>query len=603
MFDFHDHSLEKKEEIVKSPTTSRISLDEILFEGGTIELPDLDEIQGAKIEYRFRQHVVKTLNAEVKHFKLAKIQYSIKRYVSKFLRFNESEEYRVRLAALYRSTDDSEAAEKIYRSSASESDVLRIKYAELLFQQRRLEEVESLLRHGQESLDSLLLKSSLKVFMGLVDEASSLADQAVLVNPENPRSLKMAVLTRILQGKYAEAIPFIREALDDEPRNSNLFRLLGICYYGLKRTDKSIQAFSQSLELLPTNRDALINLYQISKRPSDLRLLVHHFQKYLLFHYDDSLVLDICSVALIKIGRFKEAVLILKRVIAIDEKAHLYHNLAVANSRMGNHKQALILHEEALRRLKSDDPLEILVFTNVIKTLRALELEGKAKDLIEQYLEKIRKNSNKKHLWSCLIQVGLVYGELNDSEKAITFFDEVRQSISEGEAYFDSLVFLTAHYSRSPKFKDRFVELVFSLKDLPVKKQIPENTVVTLINNIAFGFLSYGNVDEAKEWLGKISNYIHKNPYVTATHGLLNIKLGRVEKGEEFYLEAIALFDELDAKKLCKQKMNLELGRYYLEKNLFDSAKSYLNRAQKVKVKDKSYLPDIGLLEKALFGK
>ena len=90
---------------------------------------------------------------------------------------------------------------------------------------------------------------------------------------------------------------------------------------------------------------------------------------------------------------------------------------------------------------------------------------------------------------------------------------------------------------------------------------------VRLINNLAFGYAEMGRLVEAISCISKVSGAVHKDPYITATLGLINLRKGRLERGEQLYRDAVLLARTEYDKTRIKQKLNVELGRAYMERD------------------------------------
>jgi len=124
--------------------------------------------------------------------------------------------------------------------------------------------------------------------------------------------------------------------------------------------------------------------------------------------------------------------------------------------------------------------------------------------------------------------------------------------------------------------------LIRSLVDhfLPLADQLTDIDIVrrnALINNIAFALIEIGSLDEADRLLQRLSDRVHKDPYPTATLGLLHLKRGRLEKGKFLYDEAVRLAVSDQDKRRIRQKLNLELALYWMPLNN-NNALKYLDR-------------------------
>lgn len=124
-------------------------------------------------------------------------------------------------------------------------------------------------------------------------------------------------------------------------------------------------------------------------------------------------------------------------------------------------------------------------------------------------------------------------------------------------------------------YENQVLDLINSRKDYR------EQTRIRAINNLAFSFLIFGFEERAQRYLHELSNYLHKDPFVTATFGLKSITKGELEKGTDLYKEAISLLSDKKAKHQFRQRMNFELGKFNISKNLRKQGLRFLDKALK----------------------
>jgi len=86
-----------------------------------------------------------------------------------------------------------------------------------------------------------------------------------------------------------------------------------------------------------------------------------------------------------------------------------------------------------------------------------------------------------------------------------------------------------------------------------------------LYNNVAFAYAEGGRLEIAEQYLGRIADRIHRDPYPTATLGLIDFKKGNIKRGSERYEEAISVAVSRPDKRRIRQKYYLELGKYLIE--------------------------------------
>src|SRR5206468_4159786 len=95
-------------------------------------------------------------------------------------------------------------------------------------------------------------------------------------------------------------------------------------------------------------------------------------------------------------------------------------------------------------------------------------------------------------------------------------------------------------YGHEDETRSKAIELITRYEDL--LKRLDELDLPrekSLLNNFAFAFIEAGQFEQAQRYLTELSNAIHKDPYPTATLGLLHMRRGHFERGESLYEEAI----------------------------------------------------------------
>ena len=120
-------------------------------------------------------------------------------------------------------------------------------------------------------------------------------------------------------------------------------------------------------------------------------------------------------------------------------------------------------------------------------------------------------------------------------------------------------------------------------KDLEYSDQLPSELIVRSQNHIVFYYLSFGHLNKAEHILLSMSNYIHKDPFITATFGMYHIIKGNIERGKEYYLQAIRMVSDAKLQRRIKQRMHYEIGKALYFVNDYRNAKKQLEKALQVK--------------------
>jgi len=151
------------------------------------------------------------------------------------------------------------------------------------------------------------------------------------------------------KGKYDEAIPEFRRALELNPEDVRSHSKLGIALAGIGRVDEAISEYRKAMELDPDYADAYsklgLALARIGKR-EEARL---QFEKALELFPDSAEAHSNLAALLVGEGKVDEAIGHCERALAIDSEYPGAHgNLAIALARSGKTDEAIQHFEKAL---------------------------------------------------------------------------------------------------------------------------------------------------------------------------------------------------------------------------------------------------------------
>ena len=155
---------------------------------------------------------------------------------------------------------------------------------------------------------------------------------------------------------------------------------------------------------------------------------------------------------------------------------------------------------------------------------------------------------------------------------------------------------LLAYYSIAPNMTEKALLLARnyrSILDSPI--DIDRPLLEQLVNNLTFAFAEAGLVEEANALLPYLGKLAHKQAFPTATLGLIHMRKGNIDKAVVLYEEAIRLSVKQEDKRRIRQKLNLELGMYWMYIDA-DRAQRLLKKAAEERVS----LPELALKAKTL---
>ena len=93
--------------------------------------------------------------------------------------------------------------------------------------------------------------------------------------------------------------------------------------------------------------------------------------------------------------------------------------------------------------------------------------------------------------------------------------------------------------------------------------------------------LRIGDITQAARFLGVLGQWVHRDSCATATLGLYHLKMGRADRAKALYEESIKLETDSISKIRIRQRMDIELGRFYLEQGDKKRGRKHLEQARK----------------------
>jgi tetratricopeptide (TPR) repeat protein len=179
------------------------------------------------------------------------------------------------------------------------------------------------------------------------------------LDPDEMKTLRIDALTQLEQ--YDEAIPLVREQIDSDPENPDLYYTLGGILNEAGRIDEAERALRRALELIPDPprtaedidlRATVLNHlgYMFAEEGIKLQEAEQLLQQALKLAPRAGFIVDSMGWAQFKLGDFQEAVRLLKKAIDYSsEDPVLYDHLGDVYAKLGDKTQALECYQQALR--------------------------------------------------------------------------------------------------------------------------------------------------------------------------------------------------------------------------------------------------------------
>jgi len=393
--------------------------------------------------------------------------------------------------------------------------------------------------------------------------------QVVRLDPKNIPALHNTATIFLLKREFDKAILYYRRALSIKSDLPSTLNNLGVCFAVRKSYKKAIKHFLASWHL---NRQAIGTLCNLAQAYQETGLhdkAIRILENYLRTGFDDKGVRDALAWSYASIKDYKNCLVHLKGSLSFSEKtsdrAAILNNLGTIYHCMKDYKNAekfynLCLESKALN--------SSVVFYNAIRLYFDLDNDDGAKKLIDEALVLFPDDPD------ILESLGRFYFDTENYEKASELLKRV---IEIKPDVIDSYATLSVIEMEINGNTEKAHEIL--VKGL---SHNPDDLILS--NNLAYNYLLSGNLKKAREILDKIKN--DKDPFLTATRGLLLINEKNVKEGRRLYNLAMTLVSNDKAlMHLVEQKKYFELGKYYLKEGNKREARRLLRKVLPLKPK------------------
>lgn len=352
--------------------------------------------------------------------------------------------------------------------------------------------------------------------------------------------------------EFPEALKYFENAIRANPRNVEAYSGLGMCYYALGQTQKSIEAYMQAVKIEPDYAFAYNNLGFTYNNLGRYGEAVEALNKAIKIEPDNDLAHSNLGLAYNGLGRYEEAVETLNKAIEIDpDNAFAHNNLGLVYNNLGRFEEAIQAYQ---RSIKIDPSAGLhlnnlgLIYNNLGRHEDALQISksiiiinpnnakahcdlgdayrglGRSKEAVLAYKQVLRIDSNNA---IALNNLGLAYNNLGRTEGAIQAIKQAIRINPTGAAYSN----LGLVYTDSGSFEKALGAYTQSI-------DIEPNNAISYYN---LGTM-YNNFDHYTEGLQAFKQAIQLERKDAQTYNNMAISLeglGRYEEAEQVYKQAI----------------------------------------------------------------
>jgi tetratricopeptide (TPR) repeat protein len=538
----------------------------------TLVLPPLDDL--AEIDALKSQLVSldesSDLLLEERRERLAAV---LKSHKHKLERFSDSPILLNRLAILAAASGDREQESyflELARDSADD-DFFAHRYADNLVATKKYKEAREIFESMDLRVDA---QANLKLAaFHLRDDDFNLAEdyvrQALEIDPLNFNVRLFDGGLALAKAQYDRAIHSFRIAATERPTSSAVQTNMAIAYFQLGLRDKALSALKRAVALDPLNPHAIILLADVAHRYRVYEEAIPSLRFFVQFEQKDAGIWARLARGLLELGKYDEAVAALKRQASLHETSAIWNNLGVAYCRSDQVQKALRAFKHAMERAGGERGRDyFLSARNLVQLctdrMSSEDVLALTRSLIDQDQQRMLLACE----WLCDIYSFHMFAlrRTGRNSEMVQLGRELLEQpdLAESLRYWVT-AHLVSHFALYDHDKDTVLEFISDRRSwLENANPRDEWRKGLLFNNIAFALAEFDLVGEADAFLRRIQQKIHVDAYPTATLGLIQLRKGHLERAVELYEEAIHIASSRVEKIRIRQKLNLELGRYWV---------------------------------------
>ena len=265
----------------------------------------------------------------------------------------------------------------------------------------------------------LFLYDSTQIFMDYnqFEIAKQWVDTLMENYPEWKKGKKLYPEVLICLGNYPEAIPLLKQLLEEDPYDVYCWNLLAESHGATENYQEAIDCCEFVLAIENDNSRATIMKAHSLFHLNQLDECHEIYKKYLQQHPDDDVVYYMDAVCLCNLDRFEEAREDLIKADEISqglsqEQIHIYLQLAYVESKLHHLDEAIVALDNA-KELANDE----VVFEYDL-LLGQMYLENGQSELASDHFLRATENSDNKA--STLLSIAVAYGEVMMYTESIT---------------------------------------------------------------------------------------------------------------------------------------------------------------------------------------
>ena len=564
-----------------------------------LELPSVEQLREFRGDIsRFTKISLSNLAADDRYSenKLQAYKCMLERLDRNEEKYDESSTYQVHRSNLLKAIgEDQEAVNSLLRATKYDSrSYLRNILGDIYILNNENEKAKELFGSEELSNDlySLVRMAYFRVLDGDFDDAQSYINKALEIDNTDYNSRMFDGVLKLHTQEWELAVRSFRVALEENNTSSVLHTNLAIAYWQLNETDKTISVLKKAIQKNPFNIQAIsffADVMHIEERDSEsldiLRHYLQHEQKSVSIWGRLSRALYIVGKVDNRSDLLLEALQALRHLESLESDSSVWNNIGLVYWALDKPQKAVNYFGQSMKEASNPDEHTLPVY-NLAGLLIEKGMYKKCNALISSYLDSnVPKNVDNVLFYRVKFQYVITMQALDLHDDAARYCEEIiadnhtpldtRVDILNQLIYFESVI------NNDKEASLPYVDMLINYLDN--EENISSEAILRSKNHIVFYYLSFGEINEAEKILLPMSNYIHKDPFLTATLGMYHITKGNVERGKELYSKAISMVSDQKLKRRIKQRMHYEIGKELLALDDVRNAKKQLEKAMHMK--------------------
>jgi tetratricopeptide (TPR) repeat protein len=512
----------------------------------------------------------------------------------KFSRFKDSPTFISKFAGLTTLSGDLDSSEKILSENVSETSnpfLMQALGNVCVLKGDYNKAVEVFSRHElSDDVFSRLRLAYLKSKSNEFPEAQKHLEKAIELDPTDYRSRMFSGAMHLQNGECEKAIRDFRVASEQKDDSSALHVNLAVSHWSLGHTEKAIRELKKAVRINPLNENAIIFYSDALFVLKEYEKSISHLEFFTQFDEKSEFVWERLARSYYFSKKYTKSKLALEKQASLGSSSSIWNNLGLVHWKLKDGIKAISNLNKSIKMAEKEKDAAKISYPvlNLAGILNEINRNDDCIDFVNGFNAIDSTEVNEEIRTKIYIQV-LIALEATSNYKAFT--KKINELVNNYEyknvenivvlyiykIYSDTVI--EGNFELVKESIDCLLRIVGQNRDHPLSKEIK----MFIYNNICFSLLYFNQTKEAEKFIPYISNYVHEDPYCTATLGLYKIRKGDLANGQKLYTEAISIEKKQKLKPKIRQRMFLELSKHFLSKGDHAQAKKNLNKALKEK--------------------